>query len=92
MIIRIKKGYHVDVGLTREELKKRGFRFCTFKNDPQRFGIYLTEQGRTMYANEVEAMMAIRIAYDKTPVKKEREKVSRQRTVRHQRCLEADGL
>ena len=58
------------VELTREELKKRGFRFCAFKNDPQRFGVYLTEQGRKMYANEAEAMLAIVIAYDKTPRKR----------------------
>ena len=31
MILHIKKGYHVHVELTREELKKRGFRFCAFK-------------------------------------------------------------
>ena len=70
MILHIKKGYHVHVGLTREELKKRGFRFCTFRDDPQKFGVYLTEQGQKMYANAAEALMAIVIAYDKTPRKK----------------------
>ena len=70
MILHIKKGYHVHVELTRQELKKRGFRFCAFKNDPQRFGVYLTEQGRKMYANEAEAMLAIVIAYDKMPRKR----------------------
>ena len=50
MILHIKKGYHVHVEFTREELKKRGFRFSAFKNDPQRFEVYLTEQGRKMYA------------------------------------------
>ena len=58
------------VELTREELKKRGFRFSAFKNDPQRFEVYLTEQGRKMYANEAEAMLAIVIAYDKMPRKR----------------------
>ena len=70
MIIRIKKGYHVQVPMTRKEMKKRGFRFRTFRDDPQRFGIYLTEQGQKMYANAAEALMAIVIAYDKTPRKK----------------------
>ena len=70
MILHIKKGYHVHAGLTREELKKRGFRFCTFRDDPQKFGVYLTEQGQKMYANAAEALMAIVIAYDKTPRKK----------------------
>jgi hypothetical protein len=70
MIIHVKKSYRVNVELTREELKKRGFRFCIFKNDPQRFGIYLTRQGETMYANAAEALMAIVIAYDKVPRKR----------------------
>ena len=70
MIIRIKKGYHVHEEMTRKELKKRGFLFRTFKDEPQRFGIYLTEEGRKMYANEAEAMMAIVIAYDKYPRKR----------------------
>ena len=70
MILHIKKGYHVHVGLTREELKKRGFRFCTFRDAPQKFGVYLTEQGQKMYANAAEALIAIVIAYDKTPRKK----------------------
>ena len=60
----------MQVPMTRKEMKKRGFRFRTFRDDPQRFGIYLTEQGRKMYANAAEALMAIVIAYDKTPRKK----------------------
>ena len=70
MIIHIKKGYHVQVPMTRKELKKRGFRFCTFRDDPQKFGVYLTEQGQKMYANAAEALMAIVSAYDKIPRKR----------------------
>ena len=70
MIIHIKKGYHVQVPMTRKELKKRGVRFCTFRDDPQKFGVYLTEQGQKMYANAAEALMAIVIAYDKIPRKR----------------------
>ena len=70
MIIRIKKGYHVQVDMTREELKKRGFRFRTFSHDPQKFSVMLTEEGSKMYKNEVEALMAMRFAFDKYPRKK----------------------
>ena len=70
MIIRIKKGYHVQVPMTRKEMKKRGFRFRTFANDPQKFSVMLTEEGSKMYKNEVEALMAMRFAFDKTPRKK----------------------
>lgn len=55
--------------MTRKELKKRGFAFRTFKKDPRQFGIYLTKEGRKLYRNEVEAMMAIRIAYTEVPRK-----------------------
>ena len=70
MIIRIKKGYQVEVAMTRAELKKRGFRFRTFKNDPQKFSVMLTEEGSKKYKNEVEAMMAIGFFYCKEPKKK----------------------
>ena len=69
MIIRIKKGYQVEVAITRAELKKRGFRLRTFKNDPQKFSVMLTEEGSKMYKNEVEAMMAIGFFYERTPKK-----------------------
>ena len=69
MIIRIKKGYQVEVAITRAELKKRGFRLRTFKNDPQKFSVMLTEEGSKMYKNEVEAMMAIGFFYCKKPKK-----------------------
>ena len=69
MIIRIKKGYQVEVAMTRAELKKRGFRFRTFKYDPQKFSVMLTEEGSKMYKNEVEAMMAIGFFYERTPKK-----------------------
>ena len=70
MIIHIKKGYHVQVPMTRKEMKKRGFRFRTFANDPQKFSVMLTEEGSKMYKNEVEALMAMRFAFDKIPRKK----------------------
>ena len=70
MIIRIKKGYHVQVPMTRKEMKKRGFRFRTFSHDPQKFSVMLTEEGSKMYKNEVEALMAMRFAFDKIPRKK----------------------
>lgn len=63
MIITIKKGYRVHVPMTRRELRKRGFTFRTFAHDPQKFSVFLTEKGKAMYQNEVEALMAIRIAY-----------------------------
>ena len=69
MIIRIKKGYQVEVAMTRAELKKRGFRFRTFKNDPLKFSVMLTEEGSKMYKNEVEAMMAVGFFYCKEPKK-----------------------
>lgn len=70
MIIRIKKGYHVQVDMTRKEMNKRGFRFRTFSHDPQKFSVMLTEEGSKMYKNEVEALMAMRFAFDKYPRKK----------------------
>ena len=70
MIIRIKKEYRVHEGMTRKEMKKRGFRFRTFSNDPQKFGVYLTEKGRGMYKNEVEALLAIQFFFEKVPRKK----------------------
>ena len=70
MIIRIKKGYHVQVDITRKEMKKRGFRFRTFSHDPQKFSVMLTEEGSKMYKNEVEALMAMQFAFDKYPRKK----------------------
>ena len=73
MILHIKKGYHVHVEMTRDELKRRGFRFRTFRDDSQRFGVYLTEQGKTMYANAAEAMLAIVIAYDKIPQRRKKD-------------------
>lgn len=63
MIITIKKGYRVHVPMTRREMRKRGFTFRTFAHDPQKFSVFLTEKGKAMYQNEVEALMAIRIAY-----------------------------
>ena len=69
MIIRIKKGYHVQEDMTRKELKKRGFRLRTFKNDPLKFSVMLTEEGSKKYKNEVEAMMAIGFFYERTPKK-----------------------
>jgi len=69
MIIRIKKGYHVQVDMTRKEMKKRGFRFRTFSHDPQKFSVMLTEEGSKMYKNEVEALMAMQFAFDKYPRK-----------------------
>ena len=65
MIITIKKGYRVQVPMTRKELRKRGFTFRTISHDPQKFGVCLTEKGRAMYKNEVEAMLAIGIFYEK---------------------------
>ena len=70
MIIRIKKGYHVQVDMTRKEMKKRGFRFRTFSHDPQKFSVMLTEEGSKMYKNEVEALRAMQFAFDKYPRKK----------------------
>ena len=70
MIIRIKKGYHVQVDMTSKEMKKRGFRFRTFSHDPQKFSVMLTEEGSKMYKNEVEALMAMQFAFDKYPRKK----------------------
>ena len=70
MIIRIKKGYHVQVDMTRKEMKKRGFRFRTFSHDPQKFSVMLTEEGSKMYKNEVEALLAMQFAFDKYPRKK----------------------
>ena len=70
MIVRIKKGYQVEVAMTRAELKKRGFRFRTFKHDPQKFSVMLTEEGSKMYKNEVEVLMAMRFAFDQVPRKK----------------------
>ena len=60
----------MQVPMTRKEMKKRGFRFRTFANDPQKFSVMLTEEGSKMYKNEVEALMAMRFAFDKTPRKK----------------------
>ena len=65
MIITIKKGYHVQVPMTRKELRKRGFTFRTFAHDPQKFSVCLTEKGRAMYKNAAEAMLAIGIFYEK---------------------------
>lgn len=70
MIIRIKKGYHVQVDMTRKEMKKRGFRFRTFSHDPQKFSVMLTEEGSKMYKNEVEVLMAIGFFYCKEQKKK----------------------
>ena len=60
----------MQVPMTRKEMKKRGFRFRTFANDPQKFSVMLTEEGSKMYKNEVEALMAMRFAFDKIPRKK----------------------
>ena len=73
MIITIKKGYRVQVPMTRKELRKRGFTFRTFAHDPQKFSVCLTEKGRAMYKNEVEAMLAIGIFYERVSKKNVKE-------------------
>ena len=62
MIIKIKNGYHVQVDMTRQELKKRGFKLRTFSHDTQKISVLLTKEGKKLYKNPVEALLAIRIA------------------------------
>ena len=62
MIIKIKNGYHVQVDMTRQELKKRGFKLRTFRYDTQKFSVLLTKEGKKLYKNPAEALLAILIA------------------------------
>ncbi len=77
MIIRIKKGYHVQVDMTRKEMKKRGFTFRTFAHDPQKFSVCLNKKGQAMYKNEVEAMLAIGIFYEEARDNRKKKKGGR---------------
>ena len=64
MNIVVKEGVRVDVKATRRIMKKRGFRFRIFKNNPRRFSVFLTKKGEEMYANDIEAMMNMVMAVD----------------------------
>ena len=64
MNITVKEGVRVNVKATRRIMKKRGFRFRTFKNNPLRFSVFLTKKGEEMYANHIEAMMNMVMAVD----------------------------
>ena len=64
MIIVVKEGVRVNVKETRRIMRERGFRFRTFRNQPKKFSVHLTDKGRTMYMNDIEAMMNIMFAIE----------------------------
>ena len=58
----------MDVKATRRIMKKRGFRFRIFKNNPRRFSVFLTKKGEAMYDNEIEAMMNMVLAVERDEI------------------------